>query len=240
MTSGYWDCSRTEPKRYDYLGATGYALSYARRRDKVTIVDVGCSTGVAMSECKRCIVRQGIGVHAIGIDMSGDVAARAKGELDEFILDDVLDVDSHQGDADVVMCLNVARFVTWDVRCRIVRKCAWFLNGDGMLITGIDKEHLKKTVLEKPSSRISGRVCREGGLAERVIDWMIRCDPKDTRMMSRSEALRYADMLMAEWRNMNPLKKRRIMIRIAYGRLTSITLPALRRRAVATIKGHLG
>ena len=205
MTGKYWNCSRTEPKRYHYLGATGYALYHVRCKDAATIIDVGCSTGVALLECKGYIDQQGTFIRAIGIDNSKEVASTAKENLDEFIPRDVLDVNAHKGDADVVMCLNVIRFVEWDVRSKIIKKCAKFLNEKGMLITGVDKEHRKKIELEQSSCTVPDHVYGKS-LESRLRVWF-KLDPTDTRMMRRTEALKYADMLMNEWQDMHRLRK---------------------------------
>ena len=228
MTIRYWNCSYTTPKRYDYLGATWYALSHAKRKKKAIIIDVGCSTGEAMAECKKCLIQHGASVHAIGIDMSREVATSADSKLDEFINKDVLDVDGYKGGADIVMCLNVTRFVTWNVRHEIIRKCAWFLNNEGMLITGIDDEHIKKIVLE-PSPSSPKCVCCDMSWVGRL-KRSFRSDPKDTRMMRRSEAYNYANILTSEWEDLNLFKKYEIQARISFQRFFSIVLPKYTRR----------
>lgn len=213
MTGKYWRCNRTRPKRYHCLGATGYALHHVRCKDAATVIDVGCSTGVAMLECKKCIAQHGIRIRAIGIDMSEKVVVSAENNLDEFIPKNVLDVTTHKEDADVVMCLNVIRFVGWDVRSEIIRKCAWFLSEKGVLITGVDKKHEENIVLEQSRDTIPDSVCGEDSFVTKLKN-LCMPDPKDTRMMRRGEALKYADMLRNEWQNMNRWKKMCIKIDI--------------------------
>ena len=198
MTYKYWNCNWTWPRRYDHFGTTGYALSYLERMDEATMIDVGCSTGEALSECKKCLAKHGVHIHTIGIDISGKVAKKAKKNLDEFVGDDVLGVSAYEGQADIVLCMNVERFVSSDIKSRIMEKCAWFLNEDGMLITGVKPRYRKRLNLEQPSTMVPEIVCRGEHLTARLGDLLRPIYPKDTRMMSRNEALHYVEMLRSD------------------------------------------
>ena len=151
--------------------------------------------------CKRCLFKHGIRVRAIGIDISGKVAAKAKKNLDEFIPGNVVDVRTHEGDADIVICMNMERFVSLNLKGRIVGKCAEFLKEDGVLITGVSKTYRNKLKLKEPSSAIPAMVCPTGGLM-RALNYLNRfAMPKDTRMMEREKALRYSIMLLSDSKN---------------------------------------
>lgn len=205
--SKHWKNTTTWPRRYDHFGATGYALSYARHKGEVVIIDVGCSTGEAMVECKKCLAQHGIRVREIGIDSSEKVAAASEKNLDKFIQRNVLNVNEYEKTADIVLCMNMERFIDWDNRSEIIEKCSWFLKDDGMLITGISKKHQKRLKLEQPISTIPDMVCVGDSWKTWVVDLQRRVCIKDTRMMPRSEALHYADMLLSDWQKADTLRR---------------------------------
>ena len=159
------------------------------------MIDVGCSTGETMPGCKKCLAKYGVRIRTIGIDISGKVATKAKKNLDEFIGDDVLGVSAYERQTDIVLCMNVERFVSLDIKSRIMEKCAWFLNEDGMLITGVKPRYWERLNLEQPSTTVLEIVCRGEHLTARLGDLLRPIYPKDTRMMSRNEALHYAETL---------------------------------------------
>ena len=201
---GSWTNSMTWKNRYDDFGVTGYMLLHSKGMKDVVAIDVGCSTGIAVAESKKCMAKHGVRLHAIGIDMSGNakLAAEAESNLDEFVNENALEVDGYAGRADIVVCLNVVRFVRGDVKSRIVEKCAEFLKPDGVFITGVGKNHREILELEEPISSHPKNVC--AGLGWRSLVTMLG----DTRMMKRAEALRYAGIMQSEWENMGRFHKR--------------------------------
>ena len=194
----FWGCTTTWSERYDQFGATGYMLIHAKCKEWITVVDVGCSTGDAINESKKCLARHNIALTTIGIDMSKDVEAKAKANLDRFIPKNVLDVNEHAGEADVVLCMNATRYVTDDVSGSIIRKCTSFLKPNGVLITGVQDRYRKKLDLLWPKTKPPETVCFKQ--RSRVRRWVDN-QPIDTRMMARDEACRYADMLVSDWRD---------------------------------------
>ena len=139
---GLWNNNMTWKNRYDDFGVTGYMFLHAKGMKDVTVIDVGCSKGIAVAESKKCLAKHGVRLHTIGIDMSDDakLAAEAESNLDEFVNGNALEVDGYTGRADIVVCLNVVRFVRGNVKSRIVEKCAEFLKPDGVFITGIGEK----------------------------------------------------------------------------------------------------
>ena len=206
---GLWSNNMTWKSRYDDFGVTGYMLLHAKGMKDVVVIDVGCSRGIAVTESKKCLAEHGIRLHTIGIDMScnAKLAAEAESNLDEFVNGNALEVDGYAGKADVVVCLNVVRFVRGDVKSRIVEKCAEFLNPGGVFITGVGENHRKILELEEPVQSHPKRAC--AGLGWRSLVPM----PGDTRMMKRGEARRYADIMQSEWKNMKKWKKKIVLLR---------------------------
>ena len=204
MMDGLWNNNITWKNRYDDFGVTGYMLLYAKGRKDVVAIDVGCSKGIAVTESKKCLDKRGIRLHTIGIDMSGNakLIAAAKNNLGEFVNGNALEVNGYTGKADIVVCLNVVRFVPGDVKSRIIRKCAEFLKPDGVLITGVGEKHRKMLKLEEPASSHPKKVC--AGLGWRSLFPM----PSDTRMMKRDGALHYAEIMQSEWKNMGEWQKK--------------------------------
>lgn len=205
--SGYWKKTTTWPRRYHHFGVTDYILSRTRQKNEIVIIDVGCSTGEAMTECKKYLVQSGIGVYTIGIDSSETVSVAAKKNLDQFILSNVLDVNEHQKTADIVLCMNMERFVDWDVRSRIIRKCNWFLKSDGMLITGINKKHRKQLRMEQLDLANPDMVYADNSWKTQAEDLRRYFCIKDTRMISYSEALSYANLFSSDWQNISMLRR---------------------------------
>lgn len=204
MNSDYWRCDTTWKRRYDHFGVTGYALLHAKCRKNLVIVDVGCSKGIAMLDCQKCLEQYDVHAYTIGIDISEKHKVEARNNLDEFILDNVLNVNAHMGDADIVICMNMERYVDLEKKSQIIRKCAEFLKPDGMLITNIDKNYRKILNLEYPNKFIPELVVSGEKTRERIYNWRKRLTVlKDARMISSKETSRYAHILLTEWQNTN-------------------------------------
>ena len=159
--NGNWNVNYTFEKRYEQTGIVDLILDYAKQhlKQKLVVVDVGCSFGKAMKYAQNYLEKKGIESYTIGIDGSKKVSADAKKNLDDFIGCDVTDVvtlteDSRKNLADfigcdvsdvatlkenanIVICSKMAIWVAHDVQYRIIEKCAEFLKNDGKLITDV-------------------------------------------------------------------------------------------------------
>ena len=213
---GLWRNSMTWKNRYDDFGVTGYILLYAKGRKDAVVIDVGCSRGIAAAESKKCLARHGTRLRTIGIDMSGnaELIAKAESNMDEFINKDAREIDGRDEQADIVVCLNVVRFVPGDVKSSMIVKCAEFLKPGGVMITGVGGRHRKMLELEEPSARQPPRVCAGRTLRSLIVS------RQDTRMMRRDGALRYAGIIRTEWNSMGRFRKG--MARVKYGILASV------------------
>ena len=130
-----WRCPFTFGCRYDEMGIAYHVLEHARTcQDTVNIIDVGCSTGVALNRIQKCLLTQGIKLHTVGIDASKWVESEAVANLDEFVADDVLKVKDRDETADVVICVNVTRLINRLQKYNILMQCWKFMKPTGMFV----------------------------------------------------------------------------------------------------------
>ena len=143
--------------RYDCLGIPNYIRKHAGGRNRLRVLDVGCSAGKALARCQsRLRDKYGLKLYTIGIDVSAKMAPQARANLDEFICKDVLDAECDECDAvilaNVLLCVDAGR------RRAIIGRCAQFLKPGGILITDGVSASLKD---ELPSldHRIKRGIC---------------------------------------------------------------------------------
>ena len=201
-----WKNNRTWRTRYDDFRVNGYMLEYAERvgKSSLYVIDVGCSNGEAILECKKCLFKYGVKIHIIGIDATKrpKILSKAKNNLDGFINSNVLDVKEYNEKADVVICLNTIRYIDGDIKSAVIKKCAEFLKPKGVLITGINKRHCKIFNLKRTKPK---KVC--------LSRWSLRIFETmtgkiyDTQMITRDDVEKYAEVTNTEWENMNSLRK---------------------------------
>ena len=132
-----WKCTFTWSDRYDELGIPCIIDSYSQqlKLDSLVVIDVGCSSGVALNDCRQLLEARGVTLYTVGIDQSLKVRKDAEKNLNRFILSNVLSVKNCGGVADVVICANMLRYnVTFEEKSLIVGKCARFLKPTGILI----------------------------------------------------------------------------------------------------------
>ena len=120
--------------RYDCLGIPNYILKHAGERDRLRVLDVGCSAGKALARCKSGLQdKHGLELYTVGIDVSAKMAPQAGANMDEFICKDVLNAECDE--CDVVILANVLLCVDARRRRAIIGRCAKFLKPGGILIT---------------------------------------------------------------------------------------------------------
>ena len=175
--------------RYDCLGIPNYILKHAGERDRLRVLDVGCSAGKALARCKSGLrERYGLKLYTIGIDVSAKVAPQAGANLDEFICKDVLDAECNE--CDVVILANVLLCVDAGRRRAIIGRCAKFLKPGGILITdGISASPNEMSSLDRSIKR---GVCA-GGLMSALFRVFGRLfDPGRMVSVKKSDAQKYA------------------------------------------------
>lgn len=200
----YWKANTTFKYRYDALGIIDYMLKYAKSstKNRLTVIDVGCSRATATRFAKTCLNGHGIKSVMIGIDNSVRVADDAEKNLDEFILNDVMNVEEHYGSADVVICSMTIRNVNGEIRSRVLEKCTEFLKDDGVIIT--DVKGYDRPITDRGFSSIEKsnpeKICSYPCL-ESVVVFMWGMHRKDTHMMGKNDTLEYAKQIKREWDN---------------------------------------
>ncbi len=138
MFDSNWTVNTTSSSRYRDNGVTHHVVDYARATQNraLTVIDVGCSYGVAAKGMKTDLAASAIGAYIIGVDPSEKVRKAAASNLDRFDPRDILKVDVNDLPlADVVTCMFVALWVGPERRFKIVHRCAEQLTEDGILVT---------------------------------------------------------------------------------------------------------
>jgi SAM-dependent methyltransferase len=139
MVRGNWFSSYTTPNRYYLTGITDHVKSYVKEtgKKKLVIVDVGCSTGIAIRNMSDELNQDGIQTFTIGIDPSPKLKDDAQSNLDKFVNKDVLRIKPKPV-ADIVICSKMAIYVSAKRRAKIITKTIEFLKNDGAMITDVD------------------------------------------------------------------------------------------------------
>lgn len=130
-----WTPRFTYPERYDEIGVTDRVsenLQHGIR--ELSILDVGCSHGVAARSLKSTLLAKGMSVFVTGIDPSFKVKADAERNLDKFINDDVVNVDPSLYPADIVVLCNVVHYLSAKKKATMIRKCAEFLRDENSIL----------------------------------------------------------------------------------------------------------
>lgn len=215
MINRNWPVVVTSSDRYEFTGILDFAIEHLKQGGikRPTIIDVGCSFGIAMKKASEIMKISGIDPFTIGIDTSKSVKSKAEKNLDQFIDRDVLEVYNQEGIADIVICSKAALYILGTQRADIIRKCASFLKDDGILITDVDC-YPPRTVGENTTrflklclSTIPTVGCfkhgiknfnREYGRSSNVI---IR---EDVFKKTKNEAMSYADEIIQGWEARSP------------------------------------
>jgi len=133
----------TYPSRYNQWyrfrkGITYNIQKYAERNhlETLKVVDVGCSTGVAIHKCAEKLRMKGIMVDKLGVDCAKEVKPNAEENVDRFIHGDVMKLTDAQyrilSNADVVILSRVLRYV--ENKSELKRRCGGFLKPGGILL----------------------------------------------------------------------------------------------------------
>lgn len=233
-----WASSYTAPLRYSYWGITEFALEYAEKTGKtsLTILDVGCSTGVASADMKSKLVARGVSVKLIGVDVNPDIADMARQNLDEFILADILEMDSEAlPRADMVICSFAAIFVEAWRRSRMIQKCALALKPDGRLITNADR--FQRASFGHQLGISAYRLGAAGQFSHGIRAFLgenreraYQVRKKRTYVVDgRESALDHADQIMEGWGRLDPLSKWAWLFHIVLGNTEARLIRYVRR-----------
>ena len=150
----------------DYAGKTG--------KGSLSILDVGCSTGVAIRSMAGVLGGSGIAARTTGVEVSPKAWKEAEGNLDILIRGDIREIEPRP-DFDVVLCFKMILFQTPEVRREVLSACAAWLKRDGLLAT--DAHERYKTPWRREVLRT---------------------------VLGRDEALKYPDAVLDGWNALGP------------------------------------
>ena len=137
-----WQSRRTRRNRYrgriteavtDYAGRTG--------KKSLKILDVGCSTGVAIRSMAEDLKGSGIATRIEGVEVSKKAWKKAEKNLDRLIHGDVREIEP-EPDFDVVLCFKMILFQTPEIRQEVLSACAKWIKQDGLLATDAHERYI--------------------------------------------------------------------------------------------------
>lgn len=210
MINRNWSIAITDKDRYEFTGINNFTINHLTQQGvkNPTMIDVGCSTGIAIKQTAKVMRALEFNPYTIGIDASKSVALKAEKNLDKFINRDVLDVDDHASMADVVICSKAAIFVLGPRRSEMIRKCASFLKDDGILITDVDCYSRRtfvaniRRLLRFCWYQIPTFGCFKQGMKNISREYNRRANTtirEDVFKMTKFEAMSYANEIVAGW-----------------------------------------
>jgi len=211
-----WTVRYTRPNRYVKNGIAYHVVDYARSTQKhiLTIMDVGCSNGVAAKTLKKNLSKQGITSHVLGVDLNKRVEKKAKRNLDEFVLADIVDLDPRGfAPADVVICSYAAIWVPVGIRHRILQSCVQFMKEDGVLLTNAGRfERVKSPPLSHTIRywlQTLWYLTRGWKSFRSELDMRLAEQRKrgSSATRGRAQALKFVESVPASWERLSPRSK---------------------------------
>lgn len=212
-----WRVNFTKPKRYRSNGITFHVLDYAtgEKKSTLTVIDVGCSYGVAAKTVKADLAKRGIDATVYGVDVSERVRKKAQTNLDYFIGGDITTIPSTAlPEADVVICSFAINLVSPEIKYNVVRSCARFLKAEGVFVTNaFPYEHVKlPTSVQFFGAYVRALPSARGGWTAFATEHEKRKQSllkrRSRSIIGRDAALRYANHVRDSWVNLRPLEKR--------------------------------
>jgi len=158
MKQNYTYSSRYNDRCFFQPGITDHIQKHAKENclETVKVVDVGCSTGVAMRDCARQLSGKGIILETAGVDQAEKVKSEAEANVNRFIMGDIMSLTVKEChslmNADVVILSRVLRYV--DGKSELQRRCAGFLKTGGILL--VNNGH--KTIVKTKESVMNGEI----------------------------------------------------------------------------------
>lgn len=219
LINGNWSVNTTSKNRYEFTGINKLIIDHLSQQKipNPIIIDVGCSTGIALKETSEAMKRLSYKPYTIGIDQSKNVKSKAERNLCRFINSDVKDVDDLENTADVVICSKAAIYILGTRRSEIVRKCASFLKSSGILITDVDC-YPPRTIVENTYRFLRSQWymipsidCLTHGITNIAYEYWKRANTtirEDIFKMTKNEAISYADEIIHGWEKRSPRWKR--------------------------------
>lgn len=215
MSDYRWPSQFTCHGRYEQTGVTDRVLEYVRTsgKNKIKILDVGCSVGIAIKDMQTNLKRMGIETETTGMDRSVKVKVEAEKNLDHFILGGIMSVKPSP-EYDVVICSKMILHAGAKTRARIVCKCSRFLKPDGALITDADcydfpsmAHNFKEDVLDSVKVLLSLRHGPRASYHTIKDIQEFRLKRKMHLVVGREYAEEYSISILTGWKKLNPFDK---------------------------------
>lgn len=219
MFNRNWNIHMTSKDRYEFTGVLDLAINHLQHKGikAPIIIDVGCSSGVAIERAAYKMKTLKFNPYTIGIDPVKTQRKKAEKNLDVFINKDVFEVYDKYESADIVICSKAAIFVEGHIREAIIRKCVSFLKENGILITDVDC--FPPRSLREQMFRISRPLwylvptleCFKYGIKNIEREYAKRANTtirEDVFKKTKQDAISYADEIISGWNKRSPNWKR--------------------------------
>ena len=199
LKSTKWKKETTFNHRYECMGATALILEHIGGKKNIRILDAGCSNGRATKDCKMWLEKMGHDVSFVAVDQDKHrIESARKNDCGvRFIHSDIECLKEKK--FDVVLCLNVIRFVLPKPKSEMLRCMAEMLKLDGVLITGINRNDMKNMnlhVRRPPGCMYRKTFVRMHKPFHGRADFCVRLIiGNDTRMISRGKVNEYAELV---------------------------------------------
>jgi len=247
-----WRINFTKPKRYRSNGITYHMLDYADNtsRSELTVVDVGCSYGVASKTMKDDLAKRGVTATVYGVDVAERVRKRATRNLDHFVGGDITTIPPGTlPKADAVVCSFAVNLVSPEIKYQVIRSCSDLIKEEGVLVTNtFPYERIRlPTTMQFFGAYFRALPSLRGGWSSFT---SVHTNLKENLLKRRSRAIygreaafQYAESIRLSWNNLSPLEKRFLLVSVFLqdpGPYTmSLFLAALAklRRAVSDLVG---
>ena len=189
-----WMCGMTNRYRYECMGVTTLLQKQLVGKIQTRILDAGCSDGRATKGCKAFLENNKHVVSFVGADQDATRVKKARENSNdiEFLCSGILDLE-FENEFDIILCLNVIRYISDDSKAKVLHKLAQMLKPDGVLVTGInarDMELMDLPVHNPP------RCTRHNWLFQQI---PLVCNrlygrSNDTRIINQMKTLEYAKL----------------------------------------------
>ena len=189
-----WKNGRTCRHRYECMGATTLIMKHANNIPKCSILDAGCSNGVATKDCMSFLKNNDYDVSIVAVDRNRRRIYSTKKNYNgiKFYCNEITDLVL-KNKFDTVLCLNVIRFINYKSKAGILRKISDMLKSDGILLTGVSKKDMCEmglTYLEPPKCALNHMFLYHWIFASRPI-----CKYNDTQVLTKNQILAYANLM---------------------------------------------
>jgi hypothetical protein len=232
IPSENWFSNYTYADRYYLTGIQQLVVDYTNREQtkQITIIDVGCSTAIALRQLQTVLENLNMPCFTIGIDSDKKVKNVAEKNVNHFINDDVTKIN-HVFEANIVICSKMALWVSAERRHQIILKCSEFLKDNGKLITDVDN-YTKTGILEDLAD-----ICKYDFPPLRALKYGIRKFLADYRYQrhghlrkkmksfGKKEAVEYAWHILKMWQKLKWHEKLSIKFDILTNNITYRVFP---------------